>query len=52
MYSSAYFGEGTGPIFMDMVICSGSESRLLSCSYSTTTDDTHSDDAGVKCLPC
>ena len=48
-YSSAQFGEGSGPIFMDNVACSGSESRLLDCSYDNITDDTHLEDAGVQC---
>ena len=50
-YSSAYFGRGTGPIFLDNVECSGNESRLLSCSYGiNTTDHTHNEDVGVRCL--
>ena len=52
-YLAAYFGHGTGPILFDNVRCSGSESQLLSCSYDTnTTYNTHSDDAGLQCLPC
>ena len=52
-YYSAYFGQGTGPILLDYVACSGSESTLLQCSYrNTTSDDTHSEDAGARCQPC
>ena len=52
-YYSAYFGQGTGPILLDYVACSGSEATLLQCSYSnTTSDDTHSEDAGAQCQPC
>ena len=52
-YLLAYFGQGSGPILVDRVTCYGSESRLFSCSHSTPgNDDTHSEDAGVACLPC
>ena len=51
-YDSAHFGSGTGPIHINGVSCSGSESRLLDCSYGTnTTGDSHSEDAGVQCQP-
>ena len=46
----AYFGEGTGPIFMDAVGCRGSESRLFDCLHSeVTADKSHAEDAGVHC---
>lgn len=49
-FSSATFGAGTGPIFLDQVACSGTESNLLECtSSSQTTSCQHSDDAGVRC---
>ena len=50
-YSNAYFGEGTGTIELDDVICLGTESTLLDCSHSTigTSSCEHYDDAGVKC---
>ena len=49
-YSNAHFGEGTGPIFMNGVSCSGLEPTLLNCSYdSMTDDDYHAEDAGVQC---
>ena len=47
---SAYFGPGTGPINMDNVFCSGSESQLTDCSYSDTHNCAHSEDASVICL--
>jgi hypothetical protein len=49
-YSNAYFGQGIIPILMTNVGCSGTESRLLDCSYSSSTGGCyHSDDAGVRC---
>ena len=48
-YSSAYFGEGMGAINMDDVYCSGSETRLLDCSYISSHNCGHSEDAGVSC---
>ena len=50
-YSSARFGTGTGPIFLDDVQCTSSSSRLLECSSSPilTHNCLHSDDAGVGC---
>ena len=49
------FGAGTGPIFVDNSDCTGSEPRLLSCTYDPMTGDcTHSQDASVRCSvgPC
>ena len=51
-FSSAYFGQGTEPILLDNVRCSGSEAQLASCSYTTpTSSDYHYEDAGVRCTP-
>ena len=47
---TASFGSGSGPIHLDDVGCSGSESVLANCSYSSDTSDcSHSQDAGVRC---
>ena len=47
---NAYYGQGTAPILLDNVGCSGTESRLIDCTYdSNTTDCSHSDDAGARC---
>ena len=53
IYLSAHFGQGNGPIFMDDVACTGSESRLIDCVYDNdTNEDTHAEDAGVRCKLC
>ena len=52
-YSRAHFGQGTGRIFLRDVSCTGTESRLLSCDYSTPSNSfyscRHYEDAGVRC---
>uniref|UniRef100_A0A8C6TYL7 Neurotrypsin n=1 Tax=Neogobius melanostomus TaxID=47308 RepID=A0A8C6TYL7_9GOBI len=47
----AYFGEGSGPIHMDNVKCSGEERSLVDCIKQTpgTHNCRHSEDAGVIC---
>ena len=48
----AYFGEGSGPIFLDQVKCSGTETSLLSCTRFSALglhSCDHSLDAGVQC---
>ena len=48
---NAYFGAGTGPIFLDDVVCTSSASQLLECSSSPvlTHNCDHHADAGVGC---
>ena len=50
-YSNAYFGTGSGPIFLDDVQCSSSFNELLKCSSKPilSNDCLHSADAGVGC---
>lgn len=50
-YSNAYFGSGSGPIYLDDVICFGTEERLDQCFSSEwlVHNCRHSEDAGVTC---
>ena len=46
------FDGGTGPILLDEVQCTGSESSLSQCPHAgiKNHDCFHSEDAGVRCL--
>jgi len=49
---SARFGQGSGPIWLDSVKCTGSESTLVSCGHlgvGVTRHCSHFEDAGVRC---
>jgi deleted-in-malignant-brain-tumors protein 1 len=45
----AYYGEGTGTIHYDGLLCNGNEKRLLHCHKSPIGTCTHAQDAGVRC---
>ncbi|CAM4563249.1 unnamed protein product [Leuciscus chuanchicus] len=49
--SVAYFGQGSGPIWMNNVRCNGTESTLKSCVLSGRVQQncSHEKDAGVIC---
>ena len=49
----AGFGQGSGPIWLDNVTCTGSESSLANCGHlgvGITMSCAHSKDAGVRCF--
>ena len=59
-FRSEKFGKGSGPVLMDYVNCTGSESRLwrlsqrlhIDClSYTHYYGCSHSNDIGVRCQP-
>lgn len=45
------FGEGTGPIWLSGLVCTGNEHRLVNCQHDATVDEScdHSRDGGVHC---
>ena len=53
--TNAFFGQGTGPIWLDDLLCRGNERRIVDCPVSTggigMVDfcNGHADDAGVTC---
>ena len=49
--SSAYYGQGTGPILYDNVACLGNERVLQACTHLTIDNCGHYEDSGVSCRP-
>lgn len=49
--SHAFFGQGSGPILLDNVHCSGYHASVFDCFHSTIGFHNchHSDDAGIVC---
>ena len=48
----AVFGQGSGPIWLDNIKCTGNESTLASCGHlgvGVTRSCSHYEDAGVRC---
>ncbi len=52
MRNNAAFGQGTGPIFLNNVMCTGFETSLFDCPHSgfELNGCSHSADAGVTCI--
>lgn len=50
-HSSAYFGQGSGPIWLDNVQCIGTETALSQCQARPLglNNCYHGEDAGVVC---
>ena len=49
---SAGFGQGSGPILLSSVTCSGNEASIANCVHlglNITSSCSHSEDAGVIC---
>ncbi|XP_072049862.1 neurotrypsin-like isoform X2 [Amphiura filiformis] len=49
---SGFYGQGSGPIWLDNVACSGSENSLTECRHSDwgKHNCAHVEDAGVACI--
>uniref|UniRef100_A0A8C6X718 Neurotrypsin n=1 Tax=Naja naja TaxID=35670 RepID=A0A8C6X718_NAJNA len=52
-WSQAYFGEGSGPVLLDEVRCTGNELSIEQCLKSSWQEHNcgHKEDAGVSCTP-
>ncbi|PKU42512.1 neurotrypsin [Limosa lapponica baueri] len=52
-WSQAYFGEGSGPVLLDEVQCTGNELSIEQCPKSSWREHNcgHKEDAGVSCMP-
>ena len=50
---SAYYGQGSGPIWLDYLYCAGNEQTIRDCAHNGWGNNyhycTHGEDAGVKC---
>ena len=50
-FYGAEFGEGTGPILLDDLMCLGNETTLFNCLRSAVHNCEHFEDVGVFCSP-
>lgn len=46
------FGQGSGPVLLDNVMCSGLENRLFECPHAglEMSGCNHDQDAGIACI--
>lgn len=49
----AKYGQGSGKIIMDNVVCVGTETNLGQCTFNGFGNNNcgHNEDAGVRCQP-
>ena len=50
----SYYGPGNGPVYLDVVRCTGEENSITDCSHSVVGDVSvrcldHTNDASVQC---
>ena len=50
-YTNAFYGRGSGPIWLQYLSCTGNETNLLNCSHSGigVSYCNHRSDVGVQC---
>ena len=51
--TSAYYGAGSGPVWMTGLSCTGRENNIANCyheGFTTSSHCSHSNDVGVVCL--
>ena len=50
-HQEAHFGQGSGAILLDGVLCSGTEQRLIDCPHAGVGNHNcnHNEDASVIC---
>lgn len=51
-FINAFYGKGSGRIFLDNVQCTGAEDTLIQCNYSSVESSSceHHDDVSVFCF--
>lgn len=50
-HNNAHYGGGTGPIYFDNIVCTGSEVDLFRCHHNLigVHNCKHTEDVGVQC---